>query len=86
MPNKNLPTKLPTNASQSSIVKILLNKGFYVRSTTKAGKGSHINLKKKGVLFVITVPHGKVLSGTLNNILKKAGIPASEFIEAYYGQ
>lgn len=85
MPNKGLPAKLPATAPQKRVVKILEDKGFYIRDRTKAGKGSHINLKKKGVFFVITVPHGDVRSGTLNSILKKAGIPKKEFNEAYYG-
>jgi len=85
MPNKSLPTKLPATAPQNSVVKILVDKDFYIRDTTKAGKGSHVNLKKKGVFFVITVPHGDVRRGTLNSILKKAGISTKEFNEAYYG-
>jgi len=77
MPNKRLPPSTP----QNKVVKVLIQKGFEIRSKTKAGKGSHINLKKEGVLFVITVPHGKVRRGILINILKKAGISKDEFIE-----
>jgi YcfA-like protein. len=73
--------RLPPSAPQNKVVKVLLYKGFEIRSKTKSGKGSHINLKKEGVQFVITVPHGKVSRGTLMNILKRAGISRDEFIE-----
>lgn len=68
--------KLPRNLSGADIVKALRRHGFHpVRQ-----KGSHIQMVKDERR--VTVPaHGFVAVGTLQNILRQAGLTVDEFIE-----
>ena len=68
--------KLPRDLSGADIVKALQRLGFRVERQ----KGCHIQLSKATVH--VTVPaHKPVKTGTLNSILKQAGIDADELIE-----
>ena len=60
-----------------------------IRALERAGwqvhrqRGSHVSMRKEGVLFLITVPlHRRDLPrGTLRDIIKDAGLTVEEFLE-----
>ena len=69
--------KLPRDLSGAEVVKSLHRLGF----TVVRQKGSHAQLVKGNTR--ITVPmHGFVTVGTLQNILRQAGVSLEKFLES----
>ena len=71
---------MPRLHSGKKIVKALTRLGFVVISQ----KGSHIKLRRlrKGVLYTVIVPaHKEVAFGTLQSIVRQAGITRDELEE-----
>ncbi len=71
-------TKLP-NISGETLIRALRKDGFLVERQ----KGSHVRLKKKngGETIKLTVPlHSELRKGTLNRILKEAGLTVDRLI------
>ena len=66
--------------SGKQAVKAFKSLGFVEKST----RGSHVNLKKDGHQFLLTVPvHGNssLKQGTLNGLVKASGYTMEEFLE-----
>lgn len=69
--------KLPRDLSGRQVVKALCRLGFEV--TRQAG--SHVRLASAGRR--VTVPlHKSIVPGTLQNILRQAGVTPERFLEA----
>ncbi len=69
-------TKLP-RVSGKEVLKALGKIGYYVRDQ----KGSHVHLRH-AIKPPLTVPmHNELDRGTLNAIIKAAGLPADEFVK-----
>ena len=69
--------KLPRDLSGAEVVKSLQRLGF----TIARQKGSHVQMVKENKR--ITVPmHRFVTVGTLQNILRQAGVSLEEFLES----
>lgn len=63
------------------VIRALESEGFSVARTS----GSHVQMKKPGHRYVVTVPqHGakSIKPGTLRQILRGAGITKAEFLAA----
>lgn len=71
--------KLP-HLSGAEIVRVLESLGF----TVARQRGSHIMLRR-GHTGCVVPNHRQVKLGTLNGILKQAGVSSDEFIEALGG-
>ena len=72
-----MPNKLPVLKTKE-VERILLKLGF----TPKRKRGSHLILERKEKLVVLPVHEGRDLpKGTLNNILKEAGIKKKDFLK-----
>jgi predicted RNA binding protein YcfA (HicA-like mRNA interferase family) len=69
--------KLPRDVSGSQAVRALQRVGFVVMRQ----RGSHIRLAK-GTLNVTVPAHGNIAPGTLQSILRQAGITVEAFCEA----
>jgi len=59
-----------------------------IRAFSKAGwnvirqKGSHVHMKKEGIMLILTIPlHRELDKGLLRSQIKKAGLTVEEFIE-----
>ena len=71
--------KFPRYIRSSKIIKILLIEGFKPKKTK--GKGTHNNLSKIGVPYVVTVSSKKnIPMGTVYNIIKRAQITRDRFL------
>jgi predicted RNA binding protein YcfA (HicA-like mRNA interferase family) len=69
--------KLPRDVSGDQVVQVLEKRGWQVHRQ----KGSHIALEHPDVAPTVVVPHHKSLRiGTLNRILRDAGISRDEFL------
>jgi predicted RNA binding protein YcfA (HicA-like mRNA interferase family) len=74
-------TKLPV-LSAREIIKGLTSQGFKVVSQ----KGSHSKMKKKTseeTLIVIITDYNEIPVGTLQSIIRQAGLTPEEFIELF---
>jgi len=71
--------KLPRNLPGTKVIKILIkhyNWEIYRR------EGSHVTLKKKNEMNIVTVPlHGSLLPGTFLSIIRKANIDREDFLK-----
>lgn len=62
------------------VIRALESEGFSVVRTS----GSHVQMKKPGHLYVVTVPqHGakSIKPGTLRQIIRGAGLSKAQFVE-----
>ena len=67
--------KLPRDVSGAEAVRILRRLGF----TVVRQRGSHVRMTNSG--RNVTVPaHGSIAPGTLQSILRQAGITAEQFV------
>ena len=67
--------KLPRDVSGAEAVRILRRLGF----TAVRQRGSHVRMTNGG--RNVTVPaHGSIAPGTLQSILRQAGITAEQFV------
>lgn len=57
--------------TQKEMVKLLKNHGF---QEVEGGKGSHIKMKKPGLIRPIIIPKGELKKGTEIGILRDAGL------------
>lgn len=70
--------KLPRNLSGVDLIKVLVK--FYGWQSHRQ-EGSHVTLKKKGTMEILTVPlHNKLKPGTFLAILRKAKIERDNFL------
>jgi predicted RNA binding protein YcfA (HicA-like mRNA interferase family) len=69
--------KLPRDVSGADAVRALQRLGFVVVRQ----RGSHIRLGK-GPLGVTVPAHGSIAPGTLQSILRQAGVSVEVFVEA----
>ena len=69
--------KLPRDVSGAQAVRALQRLGFAVVRQ----RGSHVRMAK-GSLGVTVPAHGSIAPGTLQSILRQAGITAEAFCEA----
>jgi predicted RNA binding protein YcfA (HicA-like mRNA interferase family) len=69
--------KLPRDVAGADAVRALQRLGFAIVRQ----RGSHIRLAKDAL--AVTVPaHGSIAPGTLQSILRQAGITAEQFVAA----
>ncbi len=69
--------KLPRDVSGTKAVGALKRLGFIVVRQ----RGSHIRLER-GTLAVTVPAHGSIAPGTLQSILRQAGVSVEAFVEA----
>ena len=69
--------KLPRDVSGAQAVRALQRLGFVVVRQ----RGSHVRLTK-GALAVTVPAHGSIAPGTLQSILRQAGVSVETFCEA----
>ncbi len=74
-------SKLPAKAPSSRVMKMLEKKGYKAKS--KESGGSHILFEKEGCRPIPVSTSNNIPKGTLNNILKSAGISRTEFFQIW---
>lgn len=72
--------KLPRDMKRAKVISAFKRDGWYVRPTKK-GK-EHTVLIKDGVDAILSIPrHSTIKHGTLDKLIKLAGLTIEEFLE-----